>query len=153
MAYHGRNAIDPVEETDRTFGLMATNKDLSPLERMNQLQAEMDKLKEQAVQELDSEISNLESQIADLKLQRTQITGEQEQQQKGRKKSGLKTEKKQVSAKRLEEMFSEKNVKEISMRAENLDTDQVKGVILANPDKFALGGKTPWWTVKLKGSK
>lgn len=120
---------------------------LSSLERIQQLKAEIASLEQAAIQELMDRRNALTNELATVDAELARLTGTPVKTKK-MKSSSLKSGK-SLSLQDLKELLANAPDKTLNIRKEGLDLSNIKTLANANPTLLKLGGKGPWPTLTL----
>ncbi len=120
---------------------------LSSLDRIRQLKAEIAQLEQAAIQELMDRRNALTNELATVDAELARLTGKSVEPRKTRSsapKSG-----KSLSLQDLKELLATAPDKTLSIRKEGLDLANIKTLVQANPALLKLGGKGAWPSLTL----
>jgi hypothetical protein len=124
---------------------MSTN--VSSLERLQQLQAEIAKLQQAAIQELMDRRNALSRELAAVDADIAKLTGKPVVE--GRKPRAAASPARNIPLQQLKEELAAAPNKTLDIRKANLELRNIKNLVRVNPGLLKLGGKGAWPTVTL----
>lgn len=113
------------------------------LDRLQQLQCEIAKLQQSAIQELMERRSAISRELAAVDAEIAKLTGKPLE---GRKTGAGRI----VSLPELKEMLAAAPERTLSIRKENLEVSNIKTLAKLHPIMLRLGGKGAWPTITLR---
>jgi hypothetical protein len=119
---------------------------VSSLERLQQLQAEIAKLQQSAVQELMDRRNALSRELAAVDADIAQLTGKPAE---GKKSRTAAAPARNIPLQQLKEELAAAPNKTLDIRKSNLELRNIKNLVRVNPALLKLGGKGAWPTVSL----
>jgi hypothetical protein len=119
---------------------------VSSLERLHQLQAEVAKLQQAAVQELMDRRNALSRELAAVDAEIATLTGKPAE---GKKTRAGATPARNIPLQQLKEELAAAPNKTLDIRKANLELRNIKNLARVNPGLLKLGGKGAWPTVTL----
>ncbi|HEY3897404.1 MAG TPA: hypothetical protein VGM54_02260 [Chthoniobacter sp.] len=119
---------------------------VSSLERLQQLQAEIAKLQQVAVQELMDRRNALSRELAAVDADIAKLTGKPVEAKKSRAAA---SPARNVPLQQLKDELAAAPNKTLDIRKSNLELRNIKNLVRVNPGLLKLGGKGAWPTVTL----
>jgi hypothetical protein len=120
----------------------------SSLERLQQLQAEVAKLQQSAIQELIDRRNALTRELAAVDADIAKLTGKPAE---GKKPQPPTSTGRNIPLAQLKEELAAAPDKTLNIRKANLELRNIKNLARVNPGLLKLGGKGAWPTVTLLG--
>ena len=120
---------------------------VSSLERLQQLQAEIAKLQQAAVQELMDRRNVLSRELAAVDADIAQLTGKPVAE--GKKTRAAAAPARNIPLQQLKEELTAAPNRTLDIRKANLELRNIKNLVRVNPTLLKLGGKGAWPTVTL----
>lgn len=114
------------------------------LQKIEELQAEIANLKEEAVNELKAKIIDARKALAEMEHELETLTGKPLATKSRDRSTG-----KSVPLTELKEMLFNAPNKTLGIRREGLNLANIKTLANANPTLLKIEGKSPWFTVRL----
>jgi chromosome segregation ATPase len=121
----------------------------SPLDRIQQLKAEIASLEQAAIQELMERRNNLSRELATVDAEIARLTGKAPAEGKKARAVSSKAPAKSLPLQELKELLAAAPEKTLNVRKEGLELANIKTLAAANPSLLKLGGKGAWPTVTL----
>jgi chromosome segregation ATPase len=122
----------------------------NPLEEIAKLQAQIEQLKDGALQELKDRRAVLEQELKAVDAEIEKLTGKPPAVKRVRRASAVPgSPARTPDLQELKEMLAAAPEKTLGIRKEGLDLRNIKILAEANPHLLKLGGKGPWPTVTL----
>jgi hypothetical protein len=118
----------------------------SSLERLHQLQAEIAKLQQAAVQELMDRRNALSRELAAVDADIAKLTGKPVE---GKKPRNAAAPARNIPLQQLKEELTAAPNRTLDIRKANLELRNIKNLVRVNPGLLKLGGKGAWPTVTL----
>jgi flagellar hook-associated protein FlgK len=124
--------------------------EVTSLKKIQDLQAQIANLREEAVRELRDRRDALLEELETIEAEISELTGKPASggAGKGRKRAAA-APGKSLPLQDLKELLARAPGKTISIRQEGLDLKNIKTLASANPHLLEMGGKGPWPTVTL----
>jgi len=120
------------------------------LKKLQELQAQIAQLREDAAEELRDRRSSLLKELQTIDAELAELTGKTVQDgEKKRRSRGSAGAGKSLPLDELKELLANAPDKTLSIRKEGLDLASIKTLAAANPQLLKMGGKGPWPTVML----
>lgn len=126
---------------------MAT--EVTSLKRIQELQAQIANLREEAIQELRDRREALLQELEGIETEIAELAGKPAVATAGRGRKRATAPGRSIPLQDLKELLAKAPGKTISIRQEGLDTKNIKTLAGANPHLLQMGGKGPWPTVTL----
>lgn len=126
---------------------MAT--EVTSLKKIQELQAQIANLREDAIQELRNRREALLSELDSIEAEISELTGKPAASANGRVRKRASVSGRSIPLQELKELLAKSPGKTVSIRQEGLDTKNIKTLAAANPHLLQMGGKGPWPTVTL----
>jgi hypothetical protein len=123
------------------------NNDVNPLQRIEELKAQIAKLEADALKELRQKREALLAELQSIDAQIASFTGDTAEP-RARKRSEREPAR-SLPLQELKELLAKAPDKTLNIRKENLDLRNIKILTQANPHLLKLGGNGPWPTVTL----
>jgi hypothetical protein len=120
---------------------------VSSLDRLQQLQAEIGKLQQAAIQELMDRRNAITREMAELDTEIAKLTGKPVVEEK--KPRTPASPGRNIPLQQLKEELAAAPNRTLNIRKANLELRNVKNLVRANPGLLKMGGKGAWPTVTL----
>ena len=126
---------------------MAT--EVTSLKKIQELQAQIANLREEAVQELRDRRDALLRELDSIETELAELSGKPAAGGAGRNRKRSGGTGRSVPLQELKEMLAAAPGRTINVRQEGLDLKNIKTLAAANPHLLQMGGKGPWPSVTL----
>jgi DNA repair exonuclease SbcCD ATPase subunit len=123
--------------------------EVTSLKKIQELQAQIANLREDAIQELRERREALLRELDSIESELAELTGKPAAGAPGRTRKRSGGNGRSIPLQELKEMLAAAPGKTINIRQEGLDLKNIKTLASANPHLLQMGGKGPWPSVTL----